>query len=193
MAQQDAGGASPVAEHITEPTYLAYYDDILRSYTPDRLAAARVFFARGRIGASKRDDAVIASAMRLLQQHLHREAMQVTSPATARTFLSLQMSALEHKVFAVIWLHASQRVIAYEPLFSRTLSQSIVYACKVVKRALARNAAAVLLAHNHPSGSCDPSAADNALTSTLQLTLALIDVKVVDHIIVGSSKTMSFS
>lgn len=156
-------------------------------------AAARAFFARCHKDARVRDDALIARAHHVLHRRLRREPLRINSPATARAFLSLQLAQREHEVFAVIWIDARNHVIAFEELFVGTLTHSSVYPREVVKRALACNAAAVLLAHNHPSGSCEPSCADKALTKTLQQTLALVDVKVVDHIIVGGIDTLSFA
>lgn len=111
----------------------------------------------------------------------------LVSPAAVRTYLRLQMGRLDHEVFVVLFLDAQNRVIASEEMFRGTLTQTSVYPREVVKRALQLNAAAVILAHNHPSGSVEPSRADEVLTQTLRAALALIDARVLDHLIVAGN------
>ena len=111
----------------------------------------------------------------------------LASPAAVRTFLRLMMAALEYEVFVVLFLDVQNRVIASEEMFRGTLTQTSVYPREVVKRALTLNAAAVILAHNHPSGNVEPSRADEVLTQTLRASLALIDVRVLDHFIVAGN------
>jgi DNA repair protein RadC len=115
----------------------------------------------------------------------HRDVL--ASPAAVRTYLRLQMGRLDHEVFVVLFLDAQNRVIASEEMFRGTLTQTSVYPREVVKRALQLNAAAVILAHNHPSGSVEPSRADEALTQTLRASLALVDARVLDHFIVAGN------
>jgi DNA repair protein RadC len=111
----------------------------------------------------------------------------LTTPAAVRTYLRLQMARLQHEVFVVLFLDSQNRVIASEEMFRGTLTQTSVYPREVVKRALELNAAAVILAHNHPSGSVEPSRADEALTQTLRAALALVDARVLDHFIVAGN------
>lgn len=134
------------------------------------------------------DDAVIRRALKLLEDRLEYGCDVLTSPQAVQDFLRLRMSQLEHEVFIAIWLDAQNRAIEIEELFRGTLTQTAVFPREVVKSALAHNAAAVILAHNHPSGLEHPSNADKVLTNFLKQSLALIDVKVHDHLIVGCAK-----
>ncbi|MCX7150573.1 MAG: DNA repair protein RadC [Rhodocyclales bacterium] len=118
----------------------------------------------------------------------------LASPQAVRDWLRLSIGNLPHEVFVALWLDAQNRLIASEELFRGTLTQTSVYPREVVKRALAHNAGAVILAHNHPSGLAEPSRADEVLTSSLKQALALIDVKLLDHFIVaGTSEPLSFA
>lgn len=118
----------------------------------------------------------------------------LSSPNAARDWLKLKLGGLAHEVFGALWLDAQNRLIGWDELFRGTLTQTSVYPREVVKQALARNAAAVILAHNHPSGLAEPSAADEALTRGLREALALIDVRVLDHFIVaGRARPLSFA
>lgn len=118
---------------------------------------------------------------------------RLDTPAKVRDLLRLRFAALPHEVFAVVLLDAQHQVLDVVELFRGTLSQTSVYPREVVKLALQANAAAVILAHNHPSGSLEPSPADIALTEALQKALALIDVRVLDHFIVaGTATPLSF-
>lgn len=118
----------------------------------------------------------------------------LASPQAVRDWLRLSLGNLQHEVFVALWLDAQNRLIASEELFRGTLTQTSVYPREVVKRALAHNAGAVILAHNHPSGLAEPSRADEVLTSSLKQALALIDVKVLDHFIVtGGTTPLSFA
>jgi DNA repair protein RadC len=117
-----------------------------------------------------------------------------SSPGAARDWLKLKLGGLNHEVFGALWLDAQNRLIGWDELFRGTLTQTSVYPREVVKQALARNAAAVILAHNHPSGLTEPSAADEVLTRCLKEALALIDVRVLDHFIVaGRATPLSFA
>ncbi|MES2771706.1 MAG: DNA repair protein RadC [Pseudomonadota bacterium] len=116
------------------------------------------------------------------------------SPAAVRDYLRLHLACLPHEVFYVLWLDAQNRLLAGETLFRGTLTQSSVYPREVLKKALAHNAASVILAHNHPSGLAEPSSADIFLTGELKKALALIDVRVLDHFIVaGQATPLSFA
>lgn len=125
------------------------------------------------------------------------EEMQVkdvlSSPTQVRQYLSLALGALSREVFMVLFLDAKNCVIADEILFEGTLMQTSVYPREVIKRVLHHNAAAVIFAHNHPSGNAEPSQADKTLTQALKEALAMIDVKVLDHFIVAGNQAMSFS
>ena len=138
------------------------------------------------------DNEVLQAAQRLLLKQLHGGPL-FTSPDEVRRFLQVKLAALEHEVFAVLMLDAQHCLIEYVELFRGTISQTSVYPREVVKEALARNAAAVILAHNHPSGLAEPSRADELLTQRLKSALELIDVRVLDHFIVGGHGTMSFA
>ena len=117
----------------------------------------------------------------------------LTSPGAVRDLLKLKLAGLPHEVFVCIQLDAQHRVIAIEELFRGTLTQTSVYPREVVKAALRANSAAVIFAHNHPSGACQPSQADELLTRNLKEALALVDVKVLDHFIVAGTSTLSFA
>ena len=137
---------------------------------------------------------IVAQAIGILFNRLVVKGEAMTSPATVRQFLQLKMATLDHEVFACMFLDAQNHLIAHDELFRGTLTQTSVYPREVVKAALKYNAASVILAHNHPSGLCEPSRADELLTRTLKDALALIDVKVLDHFIVtGSSTPLSFA
>jgi DNA repair protein RadC len=110
-----------------------------------------------------------------------------------RDYLRLALSGREQEVFVVMLLDAQHRVIASEELFRGTLTQTSVYPREVVKCALKHNAAAVIFAHNHPSGVAEPSHADEILTRSLKSALALVDIQVLDHFIVAGTRTMSFA
>jgi len=136
--------------------------------------------------------AIIEQALQLLAAEV-READAMSSPAVVKDYLRLKLGERPHEVFAVVFLDTQNRVIAIEEMFRGTLSQTSIYPREVVKEALARNAAAVILAHNHPSGSPEPSRADEVLTSTLRQALALVDVRVLDHLIVTRTGVLSFA
>jgi DNA repair protein RadC len=146
------------------------------------------------LGPAKRAElqAVLELARRAMAADLSQRPV-FDSPQAVRDYLRLQLGGLEHEVFAALFLDAQHRLIAYEPLFRGTLSQTSVYPREVLKRTLALNAAALILAHNHPSGVAEPSRADEHLTQSLKSALALIDVRVLDHFIVGSQQVLSFA
>jgi DNA repair protein RadC len=136
--------------------------------------------------------AVMALARRALQHGL-REQPLFSSPTTVREYLQLQMGGRAHEVFAVLFLDSQNRLIALEELFRGTLNQTSVYPREVVLRALHHHAAAVVLAHNHPSGEARPSRADETLTQTLKAALALVDVRVLDHFVVTRTQACSMA
>src|SRR6266516_7164974 len=126
----------------------------------------------------------IKRALKILDARM-RKSDALSSPSAMRDYLRILLHDREHEVFVVVFLDAQNRVIAAEELFRGTLTQTSVYPREVVKAALAHNSAAVILAHNHPSGVAEPSVQDQALTRTLCEALALVDVKVLDHFIVA--------
>ena len=138
----------------------------------------------------------IAAVMELARRALAEEMKardSLASPAAVRGYLRLRMQDLGHECFYCVFLDAQNRVIAADELFRGTLTQTSVYPREVVKHALRHNAAAVILAHNHPSGVAEPSVQDQALTRTLSESLALVDVKVLDHFIVAPGACLSFA
>ena len=136
---------------------------------------------------------VVQQALELLECEA-RESDALASPDAVRDYLRLLLADRPHEVFAVVFLDAQNRVIETLELFRGTLTQTSVYPREVVKLALEHNAAAVLFAHNHPSGQSDPSQADIRLTETLRQALALVDVRVLDHFIVaGNATPLSFA
>jgi DNA repair protein RadC len=142
---------------------------------------------------SPKERAILTRAARILEARVREGAAVLSSPALVRDWLRLQFSGLEREVFGVLYLDAQNRLIEFEVLFTGTLSQTSVYPREVVKAALARNCAAVLLVHNHPSGCAEPSHADQTLTQALKQALGLVDVRVLDHFIVGGSAVLAFS
>lgn len=122
-----------------------------------------------------------------------RSGPVLDSPKTVRTWLKLHCANLEHEVFIVLHLDVRNRLIKAEEIFRGTLVHTSVYPREVVKSALARNAASVILAHNHPSGNAEPSQADHTLTMGLKSALALVDVRILDHIIVAGDTVLSFA
>jgi DNA repair protein RadC len=146
------------------------------------------------LGAAKTAQlaAVLELARRCLREDLSTGSA-LTSPAAVRDYLRLALGAREHEVFAVLFVDAQHRVIRCEELFRGTLTQTSVYPREIVKAALGANAAAVIFAHNHPSGVAQPSQADELLTRQLKQALALVDIRVLDHFIVAGSECLSFA
>ena len=136
--------------------------------------------------------AAIELARRSLQEKM-KENAALTSPGAVRDYLRLALSRREEEVFVCIWLDAQHKVIQIEQAFTGTLTQTSVYPREIVKSALARNAAAVIFAHNHPSGVAQPSQADELLTRNLKEALALVEVKVLDHFIIAGNQAISFA
>jgi len=136
--------------------------------------------------------AALELARRALQEELKRTSA-LTSPGAVRDYLRLAIGGRAHEVFVCIWLDAQHRVIKFEEPFQGTLTQTSVYPREIVKAALACNAAAVIFAHNHPSGAAQPSQADELLTANLKEALALIEVRVLDHFIVAGHQAISFA
>jgi DNA repair protein RadC len=146
------------------------------------------------LGAAKAAQlaAAIELARRSLQEGL-KAGSALTSPGAVRDFLRLALAARDHEVFVVLFLDAQHRVLRSTELFRGTLTQTSVYPREVVRAALAANAAAVIFAHNHPSGIAQPSQADELLTRQLREALALVEIRVLDHFIVAGNQTLSFA
>ena len=146
------------------------------------------------LGPAKRAElvAVLELARRALAQQLTQKPL-FNTPQAVRDYLQLQLGGLHHEVFAVLFLDSQHRLIALEEMFRGTLTQTSVYPREVVKQALTLNASSVVLAHNHPSGTAQPSRADEALTQTLKAALALVDVRVLDHFVVTASQAVSMA
>lgn len=142
---------------------------------------------------SPHEDAVIQAAMAILKARMTVPGCALSSPDVVRDFLLLQMAGLDREVFGVVFLNAQHQVMAFEVMFQGTLTQTSVYPREVLRAALKHNAAAVILAHNHPSGCVEPSRADDLLTRTLKSALAVVDVKVLDHFVIGHGSAYSFA
>jgi DNA repair protein RadC len=136
--------------------------------------------------------AVLEMARRALAEKM-KSGDTMSSPQSVRDYLRLTLQGKKYEIFVGIFLDAQNRTIAAEELFKGTLTQTSVYPREVVKRALHHNAAAIIFAHNHPSGLAEPSRADEILTQSLKQALALVDVNVLDHFIVGAGSVMSFA
>jgi DNA repair protein RadC len=139
-----------------------------------------------------RDDHLIAQALAILSRRM-RVNSHLGSPGAVRDYLRLLLAGKEHEVFVVVLLDAQNRVLACEEMFRGTLTQASIYPREIVKTALAANAAAVIFAHNHPSGVSEPSRADELLTQQLKAALALVDVKVLDHFVIAGDEFVSFA
>lgn len=139
------------------------------------------------------EDRAIYRAMYLLKERLRKPGESFNSPSEVRKYLTLKLACEDSEQFMVMFLDAQHRLIEAETMFYGTLTQTSVYPREVVKRVLYHNAAAVLLAHNHPSGVAEPSMADRMLTDVLKQTLSLVDVRILDHFIVAGSEVLSFA
>lgn len=139
------------------------------------------------------DDAILQRAEAILAARCVRDGDVVSSPADARALIRMRTATLAHEVFGVVYLSTRHRVLGIEELFRGTIDGCSVYPREVAKAALLNNAAAVLFYHCHPSGDPTPSRADELLTQRLRDALALFDIRVVDHIIVGGTEVLSFA
>jgi DNA repair protein RadC len=187
MLRTGVAGASPV--DLARES-LAGYGGItpLLGAPLERLAALRGW------GVSKAASvkAAVELARRLAREELQRRDV-LTSPEAVRDYLRLTLAALPHEAFVGLFLDSQHRLLAAEELFRGTLAQTSVYPREVVKAALARNAAAVIFAHNHPSGVAEPSRADELLTQALKQALALVDIRTLDHFVVAGAQVVSFA
>jgi DNA repair protein RadC len=140
------------------------------------------------------EDEIIDKALKILELRLYRgNADTLNSPDVVRDFLKVRLCQLEHEEFHCTWLDAQHQVISHDTMFIGTLTQASVYPREVVKAALKHNAAAVIFAHNHPSGVAEPSQSDRMMTDALKQALSLVDVRVLDHFIVAGSGCLSFA
>lgn len=135
----------------------------------------------------------IDKALEILGSYMRSSSLPFSAPSLTKNYLCLQLGNLPHEVFGVMFLDGQNRLIVFEQMFRGTLTETSVYPREVVIQALKHGAAAVVLAHNHPSGALKPSRADIALTDTLRQALALVDVRVLDHIIVGGNAGISMA
>jgi DNA repair protein RadC len=137
------------------------------------------------------DDSIIESAIKILESRISYSSTStpLTSPQASKDYVKLQLATYEHEVFACLFLDNKHRVITFEKLFRGSINSASVYPREVVKACLKHNAAAVILAHNHPSGVSEPSQADLSITRRLSDALALIDVRILDHLVVGAEVT----
>jgi DNA repair protein RadC len=133
------------------------------------------------------DDQIILKALAILQSRMKIKGIELTSPGAVKDYLRLKLQLLEHEEFHCIFLDNQHHAIDFKAMFRGTIDAASVYPREVVKAALQCNAAAVIFAHNHPSGLSEPSTADKTITSKLKEALGLIDVRVLDHFIVGDS------
>jgi DNA repair protein RadC len=140
------------------------------------------------------DDSIIRTALNILEKRMTygTNAPALTSPEDSKHYVKLQMSSYEHEVFACLFVDNRHRVISFDKLFHGTIDSATVYPREVVKACLKHNAAAVIFAHNHPSGDAEPSTADRTITKRLKQALELIDVRVLDHLVIGS-EVVSFA
>lgn len=157
----------------TKPIGVA--EEVLTYAMPDRLMAARELLRRA------------------LEEDFEESSDSLSSPASVRDYLRLFLGGQEFESFVALWLDAQHRLIAGMELFRGTLTQTSVYPREVVKKGLALNAAAVIFAHNHPSGKPEPSRSDEMLTDALKQALSLVDIRVLDHFIVADTTVMSFA
>jgi DNA repair protein RadC len=169
-------------------------DDLLRRF--GSMAKMLESDLRGIKGLGPAKSAQFAAAFEILRRSLDeklKERSALTSPGAVRDYLRLTLGRKDEEVFVCLWLDAQHKVTSVEEAFRGTLTQTSVYPREIVKAALARNAAAVIFAHNHPSGVAQPSQADELLTRNLREALALVEVKVLDHFIVAGNQAISFA
>lgn len=188
MSKLSVMSRAELVRELIAPLYTAMGSDTPETYSACCTAAAAP------------PDALVSRKLSIARELLLRDLagkMQarpiMSSPKVVREWLKLRYAEVEHEVFIVLYLDVRSRLIEAEELFRGTLTHTSVYPREVVKSALARNAATVILAHNHPSGSAEPSAPDLALTSALKAALSLVDVRIVDHFVVAGNGVLSFA
>jgi len=139
------------------------------------------------------DQQTVRTALTLLERQLREPGASFTSSHAVRDWLRLQLASLERKEFTVLFLDNLHRLIAHETLFTGTINHTQVHPREVVKSGLRYNAAAAVLAHNHPSGEAEPSQADRQVTTRIQQALELVDIRLLDHLVVGGMEITSFA
>lgn len=139
------------------------------------------------------EEDIIQRAIQILESRLKLPKEFFTSSSHAFDFLKLSMSELEYESFRVLFLDSQHGLLAFKEMFKGTIDAAAVYPREIVKASLSFNAAAVILTHNHPSGLCEPSEADKSVTKRIQNALNLVDVRVLDHVVVGKGHPYSFS
>lgn len=148
------------------------------------------------VGIGPAKYALLMASLELGRRHLAQTLARhelLTSPSMVKSYLRAQLRHQRHEVFAALFLDTQNRLIAFEELFQGTLDSCTVHPREVVKRALALHAASIIFAHNHPSGHAEPSAADRSITDRLKAALALIDVRVLDHLVIGERDIVSLA
>jgi DNA repair protein RadC len=159
------------------------------------LEASQAEFCKG-LGLGSAKYAQLQAVLEMSRRHLSSSMKTgdlLTAPNLVRDYLRARLRHQQREVFAVLFLDSQNRLIAYDELFQGTIDGASVHPREVVKQALARNAAGVILAHNHPSGVAEPSQADRRITERLQVALELVDVRVLDHMVVGDAEVVSFA
>lgn len=145
------------------------------------------------IALSPEEQRVVQQALVILEEHLHQPGFAFTSPEATRDWLRLQLAPLERETFLVLLLDSQHRLITHDTLFTGSINHVEVQPREVVRMAMNHNAAAVIVAHNHPSGEAEPSLADRKITERLNSTLQLVDVRLLDHVVVGHRGTVSLA
>lgn len=166
----------------------------LRCHQPATAGAlvVRELLGRYEIHGRLSEEDVLQAASEILLEKVRREGV-MDRPETVKRFLQARLGSLDHERFEVLWMDSQHGLIAIETLSIGTLNQASVYAREVVKSALRHNAGAVVMAHNHPSGHAEPSAADRTLTERLKLALNLVEVRVLDHLVISATECVSFA
>ena len=141
----------------------------------------------------EQENQLIAEAKHILYKRLQTRDQVLSSPRSVRNYLCLQLAKQQREVFSCLFVDSQHRLIKYQEMFFGTIDACSVYPREVVKAALKENAAALIMAHNHPSGVPEPSQSDRHITRRLQDALLLVDVRVLDHFIVGGDTVVSFS
>lgn len=160
---------------------------------PAKAAALAYGVLSYRTSLTARECATIDRGLQILESTLRQPGQLMADPQAVKNYLCLQIGCETREVFSVLFLDVQNRLIAFEKMFNGTLTQTSVYPRDVTMACLKHGAAAAVIAHNHPSGSTQPSRADEALTYTLKTSLALVDVRLLDHIIVAGSQALSMA
>lgn len=136
---------------------------------------------------------IIKRALTLLEQHLRNPGVSLTSVGAVRDWLRLRMAIMEREAFVALYLDNQNRLLVYEILFTGSINSTEIHPREVVKSGLKHNAAAAILAHNHPSGHAEPSKADRQITEHLKTALNLVDIRLLDHLVIGGMDIVSFA